>query len=586
MNKLEKEEIENIKNIIKEKFAQEPSSKDRFFLGEKESHLGEKYIDRNEFSRDRDRILYTNAFRRLQHKAQVYSNKKGDHYRTRLTHTLEVNQIAKSISKNLGLNIDLTEAIALGHDIGHTPFGHAGEEVLDNIMKGKDDLGGKLEYTIDYGGFKHNMNSIKILEILEEKNGEKGLNLTWQTLDGILKHTSIKKPNQGKQWDLKRFVKDFSNYEYLGGYDYFDENSNPNYDFPLTLEGQVVAIADEIAQREHDIDDSLRDKEFDFEKLFKFLEEKIMDIAKDSTPSTSGYDIFILFKDEFCKLKSLDDESKWKEFFSLLVSYFIIDVTENTMKNILTILKNKEIDEVRSIDDFNRKYILKQLVDFSEVGKKFNKIIEDFVEKKIINSFNVNRFDGKGKYILRQLFKAYYENPRQMPKNQLKILSVNLIDIIEKYPILNNKFSILDMDFKELFEIDQEGVYFDYNNIDSLLEILKFNSDYKISEDEFKDFSKSMGEIVEFLDINIQEHFKLNFDADETLRFLFFNLFNKVNHFSLDEINNFPSQSLKFILFIKGWVELHYVYLSVICDFIAQMTDDYAFKEYNELYSI
>lgn len=284
MNKLEKEEIENIKNIIKEKFAQEPSSKDRFFLGEKESHLGEKYIDRNEFSRDRDRILYTNAFRRLQHKAQVYSNKKGDHYRTRLTHTLEVNQIAKSISKNLGLNIDLTEAIALGHDIGHTPFGHAGEEVLDNIMKGKDDLGGKLEYTIDYGGFKHNMNSIKILEILEEKNGEKGLNLTWQTLDGILKHTSIKKPNQGKQWDLKRFVKDFSNYEYLGGYDYFDENSNPNYDFPLTLEGQVVAIADEIAQREHDIDDSLRDKEFDFEKLFKFLKKRLWILLKIVLP--------------------------------------------------------------------------------------------------------------------------------------------------------------------------------------------------------------------------------------------------------------------------------------------------------------
>ena len=140
------------------------------------------------------------------------------------------------------------------------------------------------------------------------------------------------------------------------------------------------------------------------------------------------------------------------------------------------------------------------------------------------------------------------------------------------------------MDFKELFEIDYEGVYFDYNNIDSLLEILKFNSDYKISEDDYKDFSKSMGEIVDILDINIQERYDLNFDADETLRFLFFNLFNKVNHFSMDEINNFPKESLKFILFIKGWVELHYVYLSVICDFIAQMTDDYAFKEYNELY--
>lgn len=189
--KLDSKEVKTIRKFIKNNIAQKTSHYDRFIPGENPSHLGEKYVLRDNFSRDADRILYSKAFRRLQHKAQVYSNKEGDHYRTRLTHTLEVTQIAKSISRNLGINIHLTEAIALGHDIGHTPFGHAGEEVLDNIMRGNDDLGGKLNYSIDYGGFKHNFNCLKILEIVEEKHDREGLNLTWQTLDGILKHTSV-----------------------------------------------------------------------------------------------------------------------------------------------------------------------------------------------------------------------------------------------------------------------------------------------------------------------------------------------------------------------------------------------------------
>ena len=115
-------------------------------------------------------------------------------------------QIARGIAKNLGVNEDLTEAIALGHDIGHTPFGHAGEEVLDKIMRGEDDLGGKLKYKINYGGFKHNFHSLKILDVIESKyENEEGLNLTWQVLEGILKHTKIKKNK--KTWDLSRFVK-------------------------------------------------------------------------------------------------------------------------------------------------------------------------------------------------------------------------------------------------------------------------------------------------------------------------------------------------------------------------------------------
>ena len=154
---------------------------------------------RTEFQRDRDRILHSKAFRRLKHKTQVFISPAGDHYRTRMTHTLEVSQIARTIARALGLNEDLTEAIALGHDLGHTPFGHTGEEVLNELLP---------------GGFKHNEQSLRVVEFLEN------LNLTEETLDGILNHTGDKDP--------------------------------------FTLEGQIVKIADRIAYLNHDIDDAIR----------------------------------------------------------------------------------------------------------------------------------------------------------------------------------------------------------------------------------------------------------------------------------------------------------------------------------------
>ena len=174
---MDKAEIEKTRNFIKNNLAQESRITDRFFKEAKRNHLGddfENYVLRDEFSRDADRIVYTKSFRRLEHKEQVYSNKLGDHYRTRLTHSLEVAQISKSICRNLGLNENLSMSIALGHDIGHAPFGHSGERVLDDIMRGNDDLGGKLNFLIDYGGFKHNFNGLKIVEIVEKRN-ERGL---------------------------------------------------------------------------------------------------------------------------------------------------------------------------------------------------------------------------------------------------------------------------------------------------------------------------------------------------------------------------------------------------------------------------
>ena len=166
--------------------------------------IGEKQCDmRTDFQRDRDRIIYCNSFRRLKHKTQVFISPEGDHYRTRLTHTLEVSQIGRSIARSLRLNEDLTEAIALGHDLGHTPFGHAGERVLNEVCP---------------LGFKHNEQSLRVVEVLE-RNG-KGINLTWEVKDGILCHTGKEKAK--------------------------------------TLEGQIIKYADRIAYINHDIDDAIR----------------------------------------------------------------------------------------------------------------------------------------------------------------------------------------------------------------------------------------------------------------------------------------------------------------------------------------
>lgn len=160
---------------------------------------------RTEFQRDRDRILHSKSFRRLKHKTQVFIAPEGDHYRTRMTHTLDVAQIARTISRALRLNEDLTEAIALGHDLGHTPFGHTGETILDKITQ---------------NGFKHNVHSLRVADVIEESG--KGLNLTWEVRDGILNHTKSGSPS--------------------------------------TLEGQVVSLSDRIAYINHDIDDALRAK--------------------------------------------------------------------------------------------------------------------------------------------------------------------------------------------------------------------------------------------------------------------------------------------------------------------------------------
>lgn len=245
---------------------------------------------RTDFQRDRDRILHSKAFRRLKHKTQVFINPEGDHFRTRLTHTLEVAQIARTIARALNLNEDLTEAIALGHDLGHTPFGHTGEEVLNNLLT---------------EGFRHEKQSLRVVDYLE---GGKGLNLTWEVRDGILNHTSCGKPS--------------------------------------TLEGQVVKISDRIAYINHDIDDAIRAQILSLDDLplgpmqilgkehgeridtmikdviYESIDKQEISMSEEIYEATMTLRAF-LFEKVYIGSKAKEQEDKAKVMLQLLFDFFI-----------------------------------------------------------------------------------------------------------------------------------------------------------------------------------------------------------------------------------------------------------------------
>ena len=244
------------------------------------------------FQRDKDRIIYSKAFRRLKHKTQVFISPEGDHYRTRLTHTLEVSQIARTIARSLKLNEDLTEAIALGHDLGHTPFGHAGEKVLNDICP---------------FGFKHNEQSLRVVDVLE---GEKGLNLTWEVRDGIKNHTG---------------------------------NT-----IPETLEGQIIRLADRIAYINHDIDDAIRGGIISEDSLPK---ECVKVLGKTSSKRINNMIINIIKESKNSNIIKMDREfqeatNQMREF--MFKNVYIgskakkeEDKAKNIIKELYSYLKNK-----------------------------------------------------------------------------------------------------------------------------------------------------------------------------------------------------------------------------------------------------
>jgi dGTPase len=308
--------------------------------------------DRPAFERDRDRIIHSAAFRRLEYKTQVFVNHEGDYYRTRLTHSLEVAQIGRGIARRLQLNEDLVEALALAHDLGHTPFGHTGEEVLDRLMA-------------PYGGFEHNLQSLRIVELLEERYpGFNGLNLSWETREGIIKHSSdYDSPNQG-------------------------ELSEYRFDLRPTLEAQIIDLADEIAYNNHDIDDGLKAGYIDLEALSG------VSLWADTTSLVAK------------KFPELRGERKIYQTISHLIGILILDLVEQTGSNLHS-AGVETLDDIRT-HPYN-------LVNFSPELAEKNRELKRFLREKLYHHYKVERMRIKAERFLTMLFESYLSSPALLP---------------------------------------------------------------------------------------------------------------------------------------------------------------------------
>jgi dGTPase len=327
--------------------------------------------ERTEYARDRDRIIHSRAFRRLKHKTQVFIPYEGDHFRTRLTHTIEVSQIARSAARALGLNEDLTEAIALGHDLGHTPFGHSGERVLDSVLR---------ESHPEAGGFKHNYQSVRVVDRLEKRYEEPGLNLTHDVREGIFKHTTWKRSFP--------FPLDFP--------------EGLRFESGGTLESQLVNWSDEIAQQTHDLEDGLPLTE---EDAIEALE--ISGVVRQARPA------------------GRDRSASRASLIRGMIAVLTADLVEGSRRRIEAWL---EANRVSTPDDFSRRRerLPGDLVGFSEGGKRLYRELKDFVYRHIIHSFPVSRNDGHARRVIAAIFHAYRDNPRLLPDDVLQTIREEL----------------------------------------------------------------------------------------------------------------------------------------------------------------
>jgi dGTPase len=315
---------------------------------------------RSEFQRDRDRIIHAAAFRRLEYKTQVFVNHEGDLFRTRLTHSIEVAQIARSIARALQLDEDLTEAIALAHDLGHTPFGHAGQDALNACMK-------------EYGGFEHNLQSLRVVDELEEKYADfPGLNLTFETREGILKHCSSK--NALELGELgERFLK----------------KQQPS------LEAQLTNLADEIAYNSHDVDDGLRAELIHIEQL-------------NEIP---------LFEQQYLEVKQhhpdLSQRRTIHEVVRRLINCQVVDLVQTSSRQLEQVCP-ADLDSVRRHPQ--------ALIAFSDSMRERNHELKRFLRKHLYRHYRVHRMSAKAMRVIGELFNAFFEDPRLMPgEAQLKV---------------------------------------------------------------------------------------------------------------------------------------------------------------------
>jgi dGTPase len=392
----------------------------------------EEAKDRSEFQRDRERIVNSKAFRRLVDKAQIFTSSKGDHYRTRMTHTLEVAQISKAIATSLGLNVDLTEGIALAHDLGHTPFGHQGERTLDLILKNRHDViqfPNNIKIHNEFGGFKHNYQGVRVLTHLEEKYIDySGLDLSYQVLEGVLKHTGGKLKNCicCEKCDEKCFeIPEFMEIDFI-------DKLYPEQKFASTLEGQAVAIADEIAQRGHDIDDAFSSRLLDETEFLDSLDLKSME-ELNTIISQSFLDIkeskrCFVDENELIRARIISD----------IVGYFLQDVIKESQ------IKKKKFE--KDEEYFINHRFTSEIIMFSDTGKRANAYLEKIVSKKAINSLEVSKFDNNAEAIILALFKAYYNNPKLLHKGTLQRVYLDIRNHLNPY-VSNNVIDFNNGDF-------------------------------------------------------------------------------------------------------------------------------------------
>ncbi len=319
---------------------------------------------RSPYQRDRDRIIHSSSFRRLKHKTQVFVNTEGDHYRTRITHSMEVSQIARTLARHIGLNEDLSETLSLAHDLGHTPFGHAGEEVLKDCME-------------KFGGFDHNIQTLRIVTWLENKYYNfYGLNLTIETLDGLLKHNGP--------------VNNIKSYKEILNKSFFSKKLK--FKSAPSLEAQISSISDDIAYNNHDLQDGLRAGLFSIEEVGKI-------------PHLS-----LLVKKHEKKLKNFRKEIIINQIIRDLINLMVVDIINTTKKNLKKV-KPKNINDIYNQDN--------KIVHFSKKIQEIDNQVKDFLKHNMYNNKKVLNNTEKGKMITRDLFKYLLNNTKNYINKEL-----------------------------------------------------------------------------------------------------------------------------------------------------------------------
>ncbi len=347
---------------------------------------------RTEFQRDRDRIVHSTGFRRLEYKTQVFVNHEGDLFRTRLTHSLEVAQIGRSIARVLALNEDLTEAIALAHDLGHTPFGHAGQDALHECMH-------------DHGGFEHNLQSLRVVDQLEEHYAEfDGLNLCYETREGILKHCSKENAQQLGELGAR----------FLNG-------RRPS------LEAQLANLADEIAYNNHDVDDGLRSGLITLEQLAEVeLFERHAVIVRKAYPE-------------------INERRLVHEIVRRMINALVMDLLQTTQQRIAD-QKPHSIEDVRNCGE---------LIAFSDSMRAESKALKKFLYDNLYRHYRVMRMSEKAKRIIRDLFDAFMQEPRLLPTQHQKKAHENLSRTVADYIAgMTDRYAMRE--HRRLFAVEEE----------------------------------------------------------------------------------------------------------------------------------